>query len=152
MVSSDPEAAEEIRDVGSRVGASDRDVTNADVDVERESLFQIDTSHDDKMVTSGAYGALTARPVDDDPAVAWSIDDREAEIGFVAFEDGCVWTTLSERTARSRDPDIGIVGFLLDRDELVRFAQSKLGRDLTDGECQQFHGLTFGADRLADLR
>ena len=125
------------------------DGPNAEFSTAPVGLIQIAISPDDKMVVTSANGALTARLVDEDLRVAWSIDAGEGKMGIVAFEDGLVWTTLSERMARNRDPDIGLVGFPLDRDKLESFAESKLSRDLTDDECRQFLGLDSCVSRLA---
>lgn len=59
--------------------------------------------------------------------------------------------TVPERMDRSQDPEIGLVGFPLDRDELLRLAESKLSRELTEEKCRQFLGLGSCDERLAEL-
>lgn len=123
------------------------DGSNAEFATAEVGLWNIAVSPDDKMVVSGADGALTARLVDEDLRVAWSIDIG-GDDAFVAFEDGHVWTTLSERMARGQNPDVGLVGFPLDRDELVAYAKSKLSRELTESECQQYLAIGSCDERL----
>lgn len=125
------------------------DGANAVFAIADVGLFTIAISPDDSMVITGGNGAVTARIVDDFLREAWSIDIGEGVTGFVTIDDGHIWMTLPERIIRDQQPDVGLVGFPLDRGELESFAKSKLSRDMSDSECQQLLGLNSCAERLA---
>ena len=115
-------------------------------------LYEFGITPDDKVIINSADGALTARLVDEDLRVAWTIETGTGPIGPIGpigFDGGYVWTVVDERLGQGQGDSFGLVGFPLDRDELVAYAKSKLSRELSESECQRYLALDSCADRLA---